>query len=112
MYAAWILLRLALLAGVVVYFVLYIITARRLHGRKVRRSTDIVFWAVVALAMIRVFARFTPLSGLTYRLILVLPGIAAGVGIPGLMSELTRLKADIGEPADANPERVRAPKLN
>ena len=96
MYADWFILRLALLAAVLVYFVLYIITARLLRGRKGRRSTDIVFWLVVALALIRIGARFTSLGGLAYQFVVVLPGIAAAVGIVGLMKELTELKAEHG----------------
>jgi len=53
-----------------------------------------MFWVVVVLALIRVFARFTSLSGWTYQLIIVLPGIAAAIAVPGLMKELTKLKTD------------------
>jgi len=51
-----------------------------------------MFWVVVVLALIRVFARFTWLSGWTYELVIVLPGIAAAVAIPGVIKELIRLK--------------------
>jgi asparagine N-glycosylation enzyme membrane subunit Stt3 len=90
----WLAVRLTLLAIAVSYFVLYIVAARRLRGRERDRSTDVMFWVVVVLALIRLFARFTSLSGWTYQLIVVLPGIAAAIGIPGLMKELTQLKAN------------------
>jgi asparagine N-glycosylation enzyme membrane subunit Stt3 len=90
----WLALRLVLLAIVVSYFVLYIVAARRLRGRERDSSTDVMFWVVVVLALIRVFARFTSLSGWTYQLLIVLPGIAAAVALPGLMKELTKLKTD------------------
>jgi asparagine N-glycosylation enzyme membrane subunit Stt3 len=90
----WLALRLTLLAIVVFYFVLYIVAARRLRSRERDRSTDVMLWVVVALALIRVFARFTSLSGWTYQLVIVLPGIVAAIAIPGLMKELTKLKAD------------------
>jgi hypothetical protein len=90
----WLALRLVLLAIGVSYFVLYIVAARRLRGRERNSSTDVMFWVVVVLALIRVFARFTSLSGWTYQLIIVLPGIAAAIAVPGLMKELTKLKTD------------------
>jgi len=90
----WLALRLVLLAIGVSYFVLYIVAARRLRGRERDSSTDVMFWVVVVLALIRVFARFTSLSGWTYQLIIVLPGIAAAIAVPGLMKELTKLKTD------------------
>ena len=89
----WLAARLALLAIVVAYFVLYIMVARRFRGRQ-KPGIDGMWWLVVVLALIRVFARFTPLSGWTYQLVIVLPGIAAAIGIPGLMKELTKLKAN------------------
>ena len=107
----WLALRFALLTTGVVYFVLYIVAARRLRGRKLQRSTDGMFWVVVVLALIRGFARYTPLSGMTYQLVAVLPGIAAGIGIPGLMKELTRLKADGTEPSGSE-ERFGSRKLS
>ena len=92
----WLALRLALLTIVVAYFVLYIVVSRRLRGRTLQGSTDGMFWVVVVLGLIRVFARFTPLSGWTYQIVVVLPGIAAALGIPGVVKDLTRLKADGG----------------
>jgi hypothetical protein len=89
----WLAVRLALLAIVVAYFVLYIIVARRFRGRQQKPGIDGMWWVVVVLALIRVFARFTPLSGWIYQLFIVLPGIAAAIAIPGLMKELTKLKA-------------------
>jgi hypothetical protein len=90
----WLAVRLMLLAIAVSYFVLFIVAARRLRGRERDRSTDVMFWVVVVLALTRVVARFTSLSGWTYQLVLVLPGIAAAIAIPGLMKELTKLKAN------------------
>ena len=90
----WLALRLVLLAIGVSYFVLYIVAARRLRGRERDSSTDVMFWVVVVLALIRVLARFTSLSGWTYQLIIVLPGLAAAIAFPGLMKELTKLKTD------------------
>jgi asparagine N-glycosylation enzyme membrane subunit Stt3 len=90
----WLALRLVFLAIGVSYFVLYIVAARRLRGRQRNSSTDVMFWVVIVLALIRVFARFTSLSGWTYQLIIVLPGIAAAIAVPGLIKELTKLKTD------------------
>jgi hypothetical protein len=90
----WLALRLTLLAIVVFYFVMYIVRQRRLRGRKGDSRTDAMFWVVVALALIRVFARLLPLSGWNYHLVRVLPGIAAAIATPGLMKELTKLKAN------------------
>jgi hypothetical protein len=59
----WLALRLTLLAIVVFYFVMYIVRQRRLQGRKGDSRTDAMFWVVVALALIRSFARLMPLSG-------------------------------------------------
>jgi hypothetical protein len=90
----WLTVRWALLAIVVAYFVLYIMVARRFRGRQQKPGIDSMWWLVVVLALIRVLARFTPLSGWTYQLVIVLPGIAAAITIPGLMKELTKLKAN------------------
>ena len=87
----WLVLRFALLTIVVFYFVMYIVRQRRLRGREGDSSTDVMFWVVVALALIRVFARFMPLSGWNYQLVRILPGIAAAIAIPGLMRELSKL---------------------
>ena len=91
----WLALRLTLLAIVVFYFVMYIVRQRRLQGRKGDSSTDVMFWVVLALALIRVFARLMPLSGWSYQLVRLLPGIAAAVAIPGLMRELSKLNTDV-----------------
>jgi len=98
----WLALRLALLTIVVAYFVLSFIAARRFYGRKRGRSTDVMFWVVVVLALIRVFARFTPLGGWAYQLVVVLPGVAAGVSIPGLLRESGSLKASNGKPTGSD----------
>ena len=90
----WIALRLTLLAIVVFYFVMFIVRQRRLRGRKGDSSTDVMFWVVVALALIRVFDRFMPSSGWNYYLVRVLPGIAAAIAIPGLMGELSKLNTE------------------
>jgi hypothetical protein len=90
----WLAVRFALLTIVVLYFVMYIVRQRRLRGRKGNSSTDVTFCVVGALALIRVFARFTPLSGWIYQLVIVLPGIVAAIATPGLMKELTKLKAN------------------
>jgi hypothetical protein len=90
----WLAIRLALLAMVVAYFVMYIMVARHFRGRQQKHGIDGMWWLVVILALIRVFARFTSLSGWTYQLVIVLPGIAAAIAIPGLMKELTKLKAN------------------
>ena len=91
----WLALRFALLTIVVFYFVLYIVRQRRLRGRKGDSRTDVMFWVVVALALIRVFARLMPLSGWNYHLVRVLPGIAAAIAIPGLVMELSKLDTDV-----------------
>ncbi|MGC2194951.1 MAG: hypothetical protein WA628_09775 [Terriglobales bacterium] len=97
---------------VLVYLVLYMIAAKRLRGRERERSTDVVFWLVVVLVSVRIVARFTSLGGLAYQFVVALPGIAAGVGIPGLMKELARLKADNGKPGDGNEERIGSRTLS
>ncbi len=91
----WLALRFALLTIVVFYFVLYIVRQRRLRDRKGDSRTDVMFWVVVALALIRVFARLMPLSGWNYHLVRVLPGIAAAIAIPGLVMELSKLDTDV-----------------
>jgi hypothetical protein len=105
MRSTWIALRLALLAIAVAYFVLAFIAARRFYGRKRARSTDVMFWVIVVLVMIRIFAGFTSVNDWIYRLIVLLPGIAAAIGIPGLLKELGSLKAGDGNPADGNEAR-------
>jgi hypothetical protein len=102
----WLALRLASLAIVVGYFLLYINVARQLRARELQSTNDGMFWLVVMLALIRVFARFTPMRGLPYQFVIVLPGIAAAIGIPGLLKELTKLKAENRELGVANEDRL------
>ena len=90
----WRALRLTLLAILVLYFVMYIVKQRRLRGREGESHTDAMFWVVGALALIRVFARLMPPSGWNYHLVRILPGVAVAIAIPGLMKELTMLKAN------------------
>jgi hypothetical protein len=96
MYHIWSALWWAWSAAVVVYFVLLVVTVRRLRASKEKRSVDVMFWLVVVLVWIRILARLALHRGPIYQVAVVLAGIASGVATLVLIRALIKQKPNEG----------------
>jgi len=111
MHSTWLILRWASTGIVIAYCVLYIIASGRLSSREAKRSTNRLFYLVVALAAIRELFWFILGGGLLYRLADVFVGAAAGIAGLALTKLAIKQKADSRE-AENSEERIRSLKLN
>ena len=80
MHDAWLVVRLASIATIVVYLVLAVIPGRLRIWEK--RFNDGLFVAVFVFVWVRILARFIFHGGLIFQFALVLAGSAAAIGIP------------------------------
>jgi len=92
--------------------VLYIVAAGRLRG-EAKKHGGHVFWVIAILAAIRISIRYALGGGPTYRLAVVLVGVAAGIAALDLARMLATQKPDeVTVDAGVRKERIQSLKLS